>query len=148
MNRPEPGRNQSENLFEPSRIPAAYRSCIFLKRVWDNCNWDFIRWSLENDSDIMLYPRGEKVKIRSIQVHGQEIIQAFPGQRVAVNLPGIGKEDISRGEILAAAGSMESTMMADVRLHLLQTAHRALKTRQPGSFLSWGSGTGVQSDFV
>lgn len=82
---------------------------------------------LELDSDAMLYPRGGKVKIRSIQVHGEETTRAFPGQRVAVNLPGIGKDEISRGEILAAAGSMESTMMADVRLRLLRSAHRSIK---------------------
>lgn len=83
---------------------------------------------LELDSDAMLYPRGGKVKIRSIQVHGEETTRAFPGQRVAVNLPGIGTDEISRGEILAAAGSMESTMMADVRLRLLKSAHRSIKS--------------------
>lgn len=83
---------------------------------------------LELDSDAMLYPRGEKAKIRSIQVHGEETSKAFPGQRVAVNLPGIGKDEISRGEILAAAGSMECTMMADVRLRLLKSAHRSIKS--------------------
>lgn len=83
---------------------------------------------LELDSDAMLYPRGEKAKIRSIQVHGEETSKAFPGQRVAVNLPGIGKDEISRGEILAAAGSMESTMMADVRLRLLKSARRSIKS--------------------
>nr|WP_295305865.1 selenocysteine-specific translation elongation factor [uncultured Blautia sp.] len=83
---------------------------------------------LELDSDAMLYPRGGKVKIRSIQVHGEETTRAFPGQRVAVNLPGIGTDEISRGEILAAAGSMESTMMADVRLRLLKSARRSIKS--------------------
>ena len=83
---------------------------------------------LELDSDAMLYPRGEKAKIRSIQVHGEETTRAFPGQRVAVNLPGIGKDEISRREILAAAGSMESTMMADVRLRLLKSARRSIKS--------------------
>ena len=83
---------------------------------------------LELDSDAMLYPRGGKVKIRSIQVHGEETTRAFPGQRVAVNLPGIGTDEISRGEILAAAGSMESTMMADVRLRLLKSVRRSIKS--------------------
>ena len=83
---------------------------------------------MELNSDVMLYPGGERVKVRTIQVHGQVTSRAFPGQRVAVNLPGIGKEEISRGEILAAVGSMESTMMADVRLRLLKSAHRSIKS--------------------
>ena len=84
--------------------------------------------SLGLNYDAMLYPRAERVKIRGIQVHGQEVSEAVPGQRVAVNLPGIGKEHISRGEILAAAGSMEGTMIADVRLQLLKSGQRSLKS--------------------
>ena len=84
--------------------------------------------SLGLNYDAMLYPRTERVKIRGIQVHGQEVSEAVPGQRVAVNLPGIGKEQISRGEILAAAGSMEGTMIADVRLQLLKSGQRSLKS--------------------
>lgn len=84
--------------------------------------------SLGLNYDAMLYPRAERVKIRGIQVHGQEVSEAVPGQRVAVNLPGIGKEQISRGEILATAGSMEGTMIADVRLQLLKSGQRSLKS--------------------
>ena len=84
--------------------------------------------SLGLNYDTMLYPRAERVKIRGIQVHGQEVSEAVPGQRVAVNLPGIGKEQISRGEILATAGSMEGTMIADVRLQLLKSGQRSLKS--------------------
>lgn len=84
--------------------------------------------SLGLNYDAMLYPRAERVKIRGIQVHGQEVSEAVPGQRVAVNLPGIGKEHISRGEILAATGSMEGTMIADVRLQLLKSGQRTLKS--------------------
>lgn len=84
--------------------------------------------SLGLNYDTMLYPRAERVKIRGIQVHGQEVSEVAPGQRVAVNLPGIGKEHISRGEILAAAGSMEGTMIADVRLQLLKSGQRSLKS--------------------
>lgn len=84
--------------------------------------------SLGLNYDAMLYPRAERVKIRGIQVHVQEVSEAVPGQRVAVNLPGIGKEQISRGEVLAAAGSMEGTMIADVRLQLLKSGQRTLKS--------------------
>ena len=84
--------------------------------------------TLDMDSSAMLYPKAQLVKVRGIQVHGQNVSRAFPGQRVAVNLAGIGKEEISRGEILAAADSMESTMMADVKLRLLKSGHRSLKS--------------------
>ena len=84
--------------------------------------------ALDMDSSAMLYPKAQLVKVRGIQVHGQNVSRAFPGQRVAVNLAGIGKEEISRGQILAAADGMESTMMADVKLRLLKSGHRSLKS--------------------
>ncbi len=84
--------------------------------------------ALDMDTGAVLYPKDQKVKVRGIQVHGQNVSCAFPGQRAAVNLAGIGKEDIKRGEILAAADSMKSTMMADVRLRLLKNSHRSLKS--------------------
>lgn len=84
--------------------------------------------ALDMDAGAVLYPKDQKVKVRGIQVHGQNVSCAFWGQRAAVNLAGIGKEDIKRGEILAAADSMKSTMMADVRLRLLKNSHRPLKS--------------------
>lgn len=67
------------------------------------------------------------MKIRQLQVYGENVIKAFPGQRVAVNLSGIGKEEISRGEVLALAGSLTSTKIADARLQLLKSQKRSLK---------------------
>lgn len=68
---------------------------------------------LSLEAEGMLYPAGRSVKIRQLQVYGENVIKAFPGQRVAVNLSGIGKEEISRGEVLALAGSLTSTKIAE-----------------------------------
>lgn len=75
----------------------------------------------------MLYPSGRPVKIRQLQVYGENVTRAFPGQRVAVNLSGIGKEEISRGEVLALAGSLTSTKIVDGKLRLLKNQKRSLK---------------------
>lgn len=77
---------------------------------------------------VMLYPSEKEVKIRQIQVNGISVDHACPGQRVAVNLPGISKEEIARGDVLAKAGSLQKTGMADVQLKLLKSAKRALKS--------------------
>ena len=82
---------------------------------------------LSLEAEGMLYPAGRSVKIRQLQVYGENVIKAFPGQRVAVNLSGIGKEEISRGEVLALAGSLASTKIADARLQLLKSQKRSLK---------------------
>ena len=82
---------------------------------------------LAGEMDAALYPSGRAVKIRQIQVYGKKTDRAYPGQRVAVNLSGISKEEISRGEVLAKAGTVKSTMTADIRLQLLKSGHRSLK---------------------
>lgn len=46
--------------------------------------------ALDMDADAVLYPKEQKVKVRGIQVHGQNVSCVLPGQRAAVNLAGIG----------------------------------------------------------
>lgn len=66
----------------------------------------------------MLYPEEREVKVRSIQVHGQDEEVAEQGQRTALNLANIKKEEIRRGDIIAEPGSLTATDCIDVRLSL------------------------------
>lgn len=61
--------------------------------------------SVKAGDDVMLYPAEREIKIRGIQSHGQKEEQAFAGQRTALNLLNVKKEDIVRGDILAYPGS-------------------------------------------
>ncbi|SHH55945.1 selenocysteine-specific elongation factor [Sporobacter termitidis DSM 10068] len=69
-----------------------------------------------------LYPKGAPVKIRGIQIHSEKAAEAFSGQRVAVNISNMRKEDIRRGDILAVAGSLLPTRLVDVRLQVLKSS--------------------------
>ena len=79
----------------------------------------------END-EAQLYPSGLVAKVRNLQVHGQTVPQARAGQRVAVNLAGLKKSDIRRGDTLAYAGSLENSWMLDVRLQALADSSRQI----------------------
>ena len=83
--------------------------------------------TLHEGDEIMLYPSGMMTKARSIQVHSQSVKEAYGGQRVAVNLAGVKKEDISRGEVAAAPNSMTNSMMVDVYLSCLKDCGREIK---------------------
>ncbi|SDY86959.1 selenocysteine-specific translation elongation factor [Tindallia californiensis] len=85
--------------------------------------------SLNIEETVQLYPGEETLRIRNIQVHGETVKKAYAGQRVALNLSGIKKELIQRGDYLAKPGSLKSTMMVDGRLTLLKNAPRSLKQR-------------------
>ncbi len=78
--------------------------------------------------EIMLYPKERLVKIRGIQSHGQKEEKAFAGQRVALNLLNIKKEDIERGDILAYKNSIVKTKLIDVYLELFESSKRELKS--------------------
>ncbi len=78
--------------------------------------------------EVMLYPQERLVKIRGIQSHGQREESAAAGQRTALNLQGIKKEEIGRGDVLAYPGSLVRSILVDVKLSIFKTSERELKT--------------------
>ena len=78
---------------------------------------------------VVIYPEGLKSKVRGIQVHGSDVEEVLPGQRTAVNLQGMERALIERGNVLASAGALHPSHMVDVELQLLQSAPRPLKHR-------------------
>lgn len=82
---------------------------------------------LKKDQKIVLYPENEPVKVRNLQVHSKDADVAYAGQRVAVNVPDRKKEEILRGDVLATADSLYSTMMVDVKLEVLKHTERSIK---------------------
>ncbi len=79
--------------------------------------------------DVQLYPSGIKSRIRSIQVHDQDAKEAFGGQRVAMNLAGVKKDEIDRGNVVAPLNAMTNTMMIDVKVKLLKSLDRGIDNR-------------------
>ncbi len=83
--------------------------------------------------DIMVYPHqgegqggsdGRKVKVRGIETYGKETDAAVAGQRTAINLAAVGKEDISRGDVLAAKDAVTVTSMIDAELKMFSSSDR------------------------
>ena len=83
--------------------------------------------SVSLGDEIMLYPKEKLLKIRGIQSHGQKEEKAFAGQRVALNLLNIRKEELERGDILAYKNSIVKTKLIDVWIELFATSTRELK---------------------
>lgn len=85
-----------------------------------------IEGSVKLGDELAVYPEGKTTKVRNLQVHNEAVEAAFAGQRTAVNLAGLKKEDAARGSVLAAKGSLEPTMMADVKLELFSDTDRTV----------------------
>lgn len=73
---------------------------------------------------VTIYPKGLQTKIRNLQVHSHDVTTAYAGQRVAVNLAGLKKTDLEKGDVVAQSDSMHTTMMLDVKLSILKNCNR------------------------
>ena len=79
-------------------------------------------------AEVMVYPRERPIKIRGIQSHGRKEDAAIAGQRTALNLLNVKKEDLKRGDVLAYPGSLVPSALVDVKLSIFQTSDRELKS--------------------
>ncbi len=88
---------------------------------------------------VMLYPSLIKSKVRGIQVHNQSVDTAESGMRTAINMQGLEKTVIQRGDILASPDSLKPSYMLDVALHYLESNKKPLKNRARIRFHSGAS---------
>jgi selenocysteine-specific elongation factor len=71
---------------------------------------------------LAIHPLGETARVRRLHVHGEERDRVEAGERVAVNLVGVDREKLRRGQQLLTPGSWETTRLVTVDLELLATA--------------------------
>jgi selenocysteine-specific elongation factor len=81
------------------------------------------------DERMEIYPKGLQAKIRGLQTHGRPVLEARAGQRTAVNLQGLERAAIDRGDVLGHVGTLVPTVLIDGTLELLEDAPRAVKSR-------------------
>jgi selenocysteine-specific elongation factor len=79
-------------------------------------------------------PRGERVRVRSLQNHDQPVEEVHRGMRAAINLAGVRHEDVLRGQELATPGYLVPARVLTVRLHCLADMKRPIKHRLPVRF--------------
>ena len=78
---------------------------------------------------VILAPSGLESRVRSLQAYGEEREQVFAGERAAINLQGLEKSEIERGEILARPETVLPTSMVDVFYTHLSSATSPLPAR-------------------
>ncbi|HKN17996.1 MAG TPA: selenocysteine-specific translation elongation factor [Candidatus Sulfotelmatobacter sp.] len=93
--------------------------------------------TIRREEELEVFPTGQRVRVRGVQVYGQAADAAIAGQRTALNLAGASTEDLSRGMTLTPPETFETTRRADVSLHLLASAAHPLKDRARVHFHSY-----------
>jgi selenocysteine-specific elongation factor len=69
--------------------------------------------------ELRVEPSGVRTRARSVQVHDAAVERAEAGQRVAVNLPGISRSQLRRGDALVEPGVYPVSWRLDVALEEL-----------------------------
>jgi len=78
---------------------------------------------------VEVFPEGLKSRVRGVQVHGAKKEESAVGKRTALNLQDIRKDDLRRGQVAAAEGSLTPTLRLDARLDVLRSAAAEVKHR-------------------
>jgi selenocysteine-specific elongation factor len=81
------------------------------------------------DDRVEVFPRGLTAKIRGLQTHGRNVAEARAGQRTAINLQGLERAAVERGDVVGPAGALVPALLVDVALELLPDAPRPLRNR-------------------
>ncbi len=87
-----------------------------------------IAGTIRKEEELEVFPSRRRVRVRGVQVHGQAAEEATAGQRTALNLAGLTREELGRGMMLAPPNTFRTTSRVDVSLTLLNSV-RPLKDR-------------------
>jgi selenocysteine-specific elongation factor len=85
------------------------------------------RGVIEVEDELELYPESKKLRVRSLQVHNNQVQKVYPGQRVGINLSGIDKDELQRGDVLAKVDSLFKTKYFEANLKMLEDLSFVLK---------------------
>jgi len=85
--------------------------------------------SLSIGEEVELYPTGRRARIRSLQTHMRSIGVARPVSRVAANLAGAEREDLTRGDVLAPPGIWRPTPTIEARIRPVRGLGHPLTAR-------------------
>jgi selenocysteine-specific elongation factor len=85
--------------------------------------------ALAADDRVEVYPKRAEAKIRGLQAHGRPVTSARAGQRTAINLQGLERTAITRGDVVGLPGTLVPSTLVDGTLELLSDAPRPVRTR-------------------
>ncbi|MFQ6101412.1 MAG: selenocysteine-specific translation elongation factor [Anaerolineae bacterium] len=99
----------------------------------------------EVGQEVEVLPAGMKARVRGLQTHREKVERAVPGSRVAMNLTGVGKADLKRGDVVTTPGWLRPTVLVDVQLRYLPDTLRPFDSaRGSGQALRQGSGQALR----
>ncbi len=85
---------------------------------------------------VEILPTGLPARVRGLQTHKRQVETGEPGSRLAINLSGVGVDDLRRGDVVARPGTLQASTLIDVQFRLLPDASKPLAHNQRVDFFS------------
>jgi selenocysteine-specific elongation factor len=87
--------------------------------------------TIEEGQTLKIMPKGIEVRARQIQVHHNPAEKAYAGQRTAINLSSVSKEEVERGDVLVSSEHFLVTKTLDVAIRVVEDLEHMVKQRMP-----------------
>ncbi|HTS01077.1 MAG TPA: selenocysteine-specific translation elongation factor, partial [Thermoanaerobaculia bacterium] len=71
------------------------------------------------EDTLTLLPAGRDVRVRRVEVHGEERREAFSGERTSLNLAGVDRSDLGRGQALVPKGALDASSVLTAEVTVL-----------------------------
>ncbi len=84
--------------------------------------------------EVELAPSGRRGRIRGLQSHKTKVENTQPGVRLAVNISGLARTEVQRGEILTTPGWLRPTRRLDAQLRMVRGAPHSLRHNEGVTF--------------
>ncbi len=85
-----------------------------------------IAGTVRDGDAVRVLPHGDRARVRKLEVHGAAVPEARCGQRVAMNLAGIERTDVGRGQVVCGDGIERTTDRFDAWIEVRPAARGAL----------------------
>lgn len=95
-----------------------------LKGVGTVITGSLVAGTIKEGEELVVYPKGKRTRARQVQVFNEKRGIAEAGNRVALNLVGLSKGEMERGDVVSKEGILTPTKLLDVKLEVLPEARR------------------------
>ncbi|MFH1939430.1 MAG: selenocysteine-specific translation elongation factor [bacterium] len=95
--------------------------------------------TLHQGMEVTIFPSYKKTRLRNLQTYKEKTEKVFPGSRVALNLAGMGKNELHRGDIVFGTKQIKASKNIDVQIQLLPQLKKYALTNRSELFFFTGT---------
>ncbi|WP_240375441.1 selenocysteine-specific translation elongation factor [Bacillus piscicola] len=87
--------------------------------------------TVKEGETVRVLPANKQIRVKQLQVHGKRVTEGLAGQRLALNITGLTKTEITRGDVVAGGEEYITTSVLNVVLFVSDSLAFPVKQRGP-----------------